>query len=236
MKRIIAIALLLLFTFSAVTVLNAEEADKNKLRELLTDTYDAEQYTPETYEEYRNARKYAFDVYEYADALPVQVETAISRLENAVKNLKKPIDTRVLSDYISSLEGYLYSNTHHVSESVRSQLTAATKEFRALLNSESVTEEQLAAATATYQAMILLADGDAYEILPVTPYDEQTDGLVIPENFNEQKKTSGKVTELRLWMTVFGGILILVGITVTVIYLATARKAKNLIESKSKAK
>ena len=77
MKRIIAIALLLLFAFSATTALNAETADKNKLRELLTDTYDAEQYTPESYEEYRNARKYAFEVYEYADALPVQVETAM---------------------------------------------------------------------------------------------------------------------------------------------------------------
>ena len=110
------------------------------------------------------------------------------------------------------------------------------KEFRTLCNSDTVTQEQIASATATYQSMIALADGDAAEILPVTPYDEETDGLIIPENFNEQKKTSGKVTELRLWLTVIGGVLIVVGITVTVIYLATSRKAKNLADTEGKAK
>ena len=142
----------------------------------------------------------------------------------------------ILSDFISSLEGYLYSDTFRISESVRSQLTAAVKEFRTLCNSDTVTQEQIASATTTYQSMIALADGDAAEILPVTPYDETTDGLIIPENFNEQKKTSGKVTELRLWLTVIGGALIVVGITVTVIYLATSRKAKNLADTEEKAK
>jgi len=228
MKRCLTVFLLFALLLCGTTAFQAETAiTKDDLRTWLNMSFDAADYTAESFEVYRNARNYAFEVYEWKDAEQALVEQAVSRIEAATKGLVKIMDRDKLLTYIADLEVYLCSPTRQLPDAVRTQLQEAVDRFKALYDDKELTSEQLSDAEKNYWQLISLAEEQFYEHAPVSPYDEETDGLKIPTDFNEEKQTSGRVTVLRLWISVAGAVLILIGFTVTVIYLATGRKNKD---------
>ncbi len=217
MKRIFAFFLFAVCLIALSVPAFAETADKTELTALLNENYDPSLYTMESYQTYQFAINHALTIYEDDASPQEEVDTVTAELKDAKNGLELVLNREPLLTYVDNIDEFLYGTNYVLSEDTIEALTAARKEFLELYQSETLTKEQLSAASQKFINVIEAAEG-ADEVKKFSSKDPG-EGVIVPTKVISSSQGLGRVTAIRLILLGIGTGLIIVGAIATILYL-----------------
>lgn len=217
MKRIVSLLLIVLTLACCSLTAFGESAARGELRALLNENYDSSLYTEESYSFYQKIVNKSLAVFEKTSATDAELNAAAEELKSAKNTLVPMLDRDLLLSYAETIEDLLHGTDYKFSEDTITLLTAARTKFLSLYQSETLTVEEISEAKARFDGVMEVAESSA----TVHKFSKENaeDNVIISQRVITGSQGVGTVTYIRLILIGIGALLLIVGITASVLYL-----------------
>lgn len=223
MKKILTALLLLclLFSFSILSV--AESQNREQLRRLLGESYDASLYTAESYKEYQQALNHALGIYENSLSSEDEILSAVLSLQDARDRLSLLDSAESLPQCVESIDEILNNMKESVSTETHQELLNMKAQILTMIESGTATREEIENTIFSCNTLLILARKELDDLREYSDYGSN-EGIVVPTDYVAPNNKIGNVTKIRLVLFWIGLALTILGSITVVIYFIKVRK------------